>query len=167
MNCTEEIKDIISIWFFEDGFIRFSHPFNTPKESYTVADLGVGQISELLNKRHFSSCGDRYGSGVIAFGEDEAEISVSTTDTNGLVSYTVKLTIPIYMDERLTDDDILLFGRRCDFIVQHADERYSLIRSTSGGYSFAKNVSIASKKKYRQLVFTVKNLNGLQEIQLT
>lgn len=167
MNCSEVIRDIISIWVFEDGFIEYVHPYNTPKETYTVAELGVGKISELLNKRHFSSCGDRYGAGVIAFSENEAEISVSTSNTNGLVSYTVKLTIPIYMDEQLTDDDMLLFSRRCDFIVQYADGQYGLIRSTAGGYAFAKNVSIGSRKKSRQLVFTVKNLNGLQDILLT
>ena len=167
MNCTEQIKDIISIWFFEDGEIKFTHPFNTPKEAYKVADLGVKKISELLNRRHFSSCGDRYGAGVIAYNENSAEISVSTANTKGLSSYTVKLTIPIYMDEQLMDSDILTFRRRCDFLIQYGNEQYAIIRSTNGGYSFDKNVSIGNRKKQNQLVFTIKNLNGLQDILLT
>lgn len=167
MSCTEQIKDIISVWPFADGKINFKHPFNIPKEVYTVADLGVAKIEKLLYNRHFSSCGDRYGMGVIGFSENSAELSVSTSDRDSVFSYTLKLTIPIYMDERLTDSDILLFRRRCDFLIQFANERFALIRSTSGGYSFTKSVSIANKKKVSQLVFTVKNLNGLQDIQLT
>lgn len=167
MNCTETIRDIVSIWFYEDGFIQFSDPFNTPKEAYTVAELGVSKLSELLNKCHFSSCGDRYGAGVIDFSENSAEIAVSTSSKSGLVSYTVKLTIPLYMDSALTNSDRLLFSRRCDFIIEYADGRYGLIRSTSGGYSFGKSISIGSKKKSNQLVFTIKNLNGLQDILLT
>ena len=48
MNCTETIRDIVSVWFYEDGFIQFSDPFNTPKEAYTVAELGVSKLADFV-----------------------------------------------------------------------------------------------------------------------
>lgn len=164
-ECRESFADIVAVWPFLAGEIKYKVPFNVRSRKVSVNEIGVSSLDTLLKNRGYYSVGENYeDSKCVEIEERKCILKSASKRTISGRSYDVSLVLIINekSDNSATMMDEIEMDRH-DFIVQCADSSYLLVRSVEMGYKCVAEEEI-SENYQQKLTITMTNYNGIQRI---
>lgn len=165
MECRESFSDIVAVYPFATGEIKYTIPFNVKKRYYTLTDLGVDELSDLLDNRIYYSIGESYSNqNTIEIEERQISLkSVSKKNINGRL-YDVTLTL-IIKDKKDISANFMdeIDGERHDFICLLADGSYLLVRTSELCYDCKTEEEFSAEYELKQTI-SMETYNGIIRI---
>jgi hypothetical protein len=164
-NCRESFSDIVSIWPFAAGEIKFQTPFNVRTRKVTVLNLGVNSLEELLKNRDYYSVGKNYeDANCVEIEERKCVLKSTTKYSSSGRSFDVQLVLIISEKSALSANLMdKIEADRHDFVVRCADGEHLLVRSVDMSYKCVVKEDFA--ENYQQEInITMENYNGIQRI---
>lgn len=162
MECRESFSDIVAVYPFKAGEINYSIPFNVRKRYYSLTDLGVSELADLLKNKIYYSIGESYADqNTIEIEERMTSLkSVSKKTINGRM-FDVTLTL-IIRDKKQVSDFLMdeVDEERHDFICALADGSYVLVRTSDMGYECKTEEEYSDEYELKQIV-SMATYNGI------
>ena len=165
MICRESFSDIVAVYPFAVGDIKFQVPFNVRDRQITPKQMGVSSLDDLIKDRTYYSVGDEHESDkVIEIEERKCVVKSATKYTSAGRAFDVSLTLII--NEKSTKSVTLMDEIESvehDFIIQCVDGDMLLVRCAPLGYRCTAEEEVA--EVYQQkLAVSFENINGIQRI---
>lgn len=162
---SELFSDIVRIYPFKFGEIKYTVPFNVRKETVTVAELGATRMSELLEGKLCYSTSIILGENdkLLSIDLDSGAMYEDSTETSVIgISHKVVLDFKVVDPlvrciQPLTD---LELAPAQDFIIMTSDDQYLLIRCPEYAYK----CTVKKSLELKQVSIEIKNINGVQLI---
>lgn len=164
MGCTEILSDVLNLYPFRYGEVNYTIPFSIYKHQVFLSELGVSDLSELLNgRKRFSIFNSENDEFVVEMEETPTVKSVSQHASMGViqtVTMVLKLT-NIKLEFFPFLDSLVRDGH--DFLVECHNQKWFLIRGEETAYQCIAENSIIDNWQI-QLSFEWTNLNGFQSV---
>lgn len=174
LKCNETFSDILEVWPFVAGDIKFTTPFQVRKRIVTLSELGIQpdgsgnrKLSSLLSGRDYYSVGEDYGDDhAICLEERKAQLKSTSKMSAYGRSHELSLTLVVSDkgDKSVNMMDEIERARH-DFILMTSDNQYLLVRSVENLYS-VKSEEDFSENYQQKLTINMENINGIQRIIL-
>lgn len=162
---SELVSDIVRIYPFKFGEIKYTVPFNVRKETVTVVELGVTGMNELLEGR---VC---YSTSIVLGKNDELlsiDLDLGATYEDSTETSVIGISHKVVLDFKVLDPLIrciqpltdLELAPAQDFILMTSDDQYLLIRCSEYAYK----CTVKKGLELKQASIEIKNINGVQHI---